>query len=105
VKKSSSKQANEYIKQEHHVPERTCIACRTTGSKRELVRIVRTKEGVVIDPTSKKSGRGAYLCPLYECWELGLKGNKLEHSLHTKLETAERKTLVEYANSLPRKGN
>ena len=85
------------------MPERTCIACRTTGNKRELVRIVRTKEGVEIDPTSKKSGRGAYLCPLYECWEAGIKGNKLEHALHTRLEAGERKTLEEYGKTLPGK--
>jgi len=44
------------------VPMRKCIATGEMKPKKELVRIVRTKEGdVSIDPTGKKSGRGAYL--------------------------------------------
>jgi len=86
-----------------HKPERTCIACRSTGGKRDLIRIVRTGEGVQIDLSSKKSGRGAYLCPVYECWEAGIKGNKIEHSLHTKLADSERKTLADYGKTLPKR--
>ena len=44
------------------VPLRKCIATQEMKSKRELVRIVRSKEGEVsIDLSGKKSGRGAYL--------------------------------------------
>lgn len=44
------------------VPLRKCVATQEMKSKRELVRIVRSKEGEVsIDLTGKKSGRGAYL--------------------------------------------
>jgi uncharacterized protein len=103
VKTSSNKQVNEEANKTHHVPERTCIACRTTGNKRALIRIVRTEKGVEIDLTSKKSGRGAYLCPLHECWEACIKGNKLEHALRVKLEASERKTLEEYGKTLPGK--
>jgi uncharacterized protein len=103
VKTNSEKQDNREADKTRHVPERTCVACRSTGNKRALVRIVRTKEGVELDPTSKKSGRGAYLCPLYECWEAGIKGNRLEHALHTRLEPGERKALEEYGKTLPRK--
>jgi uncharacterized protein len=57
-----------------HVPQRTCIACRQTGAKRELVRVVRTPDGsVTIDPTGKLSGRGAYLCTSPACWQSALK--------------------------------
>ena len=46
-----------------HIPQRTCVACRQTGAKRQLVRVVRAPDGsVTIDPTGKRSGRGAYLC-------------------------------------------
>lgn len=69
-----------------HVPQRTCIACRQTGDKRGLVRIVRTPEGgVQIDPTGKRSGRGAYLCHTSECWQAGLKRGLLQRAL--KIET------------------
>ena len=44
-----------------HVPQRTCIACRTAAPKRSFVRVVRLPSGeVVIDQTGKKSGRGVY---------------------------------------------
>ena len=86
-----------------HLPERTCVACREKDQKRGLIRIIRSAEGVEIDLKGKKSGRGAYLCPFYECWEQGLKGNRLEHSLHTVLKQPERLALAEYGKSLPRR--
>jgi len=73
------------------VPQRTCVACRQVDDKRGLVRLVRTAAGAVeVDPTGKKAGRGAYLCPLAECWETGITGGKLEHALKVTL-TRERK--------------
>jgi len=86
-----------------HVPLRTCIACRETKGKRELVRLVNYQGEVQIDPRGKKSGRGAYLCPYRECWEVGLKGNRLEHALRTKLTLENRQMLVEYGKNLPSK--
>ncbi len=63
-------------------PQRTCIACRETRAKHELVRIVRDVSGaVVVDGTGKLSGRGAYLCADEKCWERGIRGNYLEHRL------------------------
>ena len=56
--------------QNKKVPKRTCVACRESGDKRELLRIVRTPEGEVkIDPTGKQNGRGAYVCKNKECFE------------------------------------
>jgi predicted RNA-binding protein YlxR (DUF448 family) len=50
--------------------------------KRELVRIVRTPEGeVLVDPTGKKSGRGAYVCPDEGCLEKAVKARRLEKAL------------------------
>ena len=67
------------------VPIRTCVACRTTGGKRTLVRVVRLPDGagVALDPTGKRSGRGAYVCPTTACVALALKQKKLERSLKT----------------------
>ena len=85
-----------------HVPQRTCIACRQVGGKRGLVRLVRTSEGTVeVDPTGKKAGRGAYLHPLRSCWEIGLKGSRIEQALRVKLTPADRLALQAYAQSLP----
>ena len=57
-----------------HVPQRTCIGCRTVLSKRELIRIVRTDRGVFVDPTGKAAGRGAYVHAIRSCWEQAIKG-------------------------------
>jgi uncharacterized protein len=59
-----------------HVPQRTCIVCRQTSAKRQLVRVVRTPDGsVTVDPTGKLSGRGAYLCDSPACWHAALKNH------------------------------
>ena len=64
-----------------HIPIRTCVACRTTDSKRTLLRLVRLPEGVIqYDPKGKLAGRGAYLCARIECCQLAKKQKKLERS-------------------------
>jgi predicted RNA-binding protein YlxR (DUF448 family) len=88
-----------------HIPQRTCVACRRTTAKRELVRIVRTPEGTVeVDPTGKTSGRGAYLCKGRQCWQLALKKDRLDYALKAKLTPQEKQALLEYAGSLPAAG-
>ncbi len=57
-----------------HVPQRTCVGCRTVLPKRELIRLVRTPDGVMVDPTGKLAGRGVYLHNRRSCWERGLAG-------------------------------
>src|SRR5512138_1083100 len=83
-----------------HVPQRTCVGCREVLPKRKLVRLVRTADGVQIDPTGKLAGRGAYLHDRLECWERGLKG-ALAHALKVSLTEAERARLEEFMNTLP----
>jgi predicted RNA-binding protein YlxR (DUF448 family) len=64
------------------VPQRMCVGCREMKNKRDLIRIVRTPEGSIeLDPTGKKAGRGAYLCPKDECLELAVKGKRLQKAL------------------------
>ncbi|MDI3281344.1 MAG: YlxR family protein [Bacillota bacterium] len=68
------------------VPQRTCLGCRSVRPKKELIRIVRTPEGsVVVDPTGKRSGRGAYLCPSPDCLERARKGKTLEKALEQEI--------------------
>ena len=83
-----------------HVPQRTCVGCREVLPKRRMIRIVRTAEGVQVDPTSKLAGRGAYLHDRRECWERGLKG-ALANALKATLTTDERAKLEEFMNTLP----
>jgi predicted RNA-binding protein YlxR (DUF448 family) len=85
-----------------HVPQRTCVACRQTNAKRQLVRVVRAPDGsVTIDPSGRRSGRGAYLCSTSECWDAGLKRGVLSRAL--KLETIPQESLqqlTDYAQQL-----
>ena len=47
---------------EKKIPMRTCIACRTSKPKRELIRVVKFNEEIKLDKTGKLNGRGAYVC-------------------------------------------
>ena len=40
---------------------RTCVVTREKHQKKELIRVVRTIDGVIVDSTGKVNGRGAYL--------------------------------------------
>jgi predicted RNA-binding protein YlxR (DUF448 family) len=68
-------------------------------AKRSLIRIVRSPQGVQVDPTGKMAGRGAYLHDLRPCWEKGLKG-ALGHALKTELTDEERGRLAAFAETL-----
>lgn len=83
-----------------HIPQRTCVGCRVVLAKRQMLRIVRTAEGVQVDPTGKLAGRGAYLHDKRSCWERGLKGT-LAHALKTELSNDDRVRLEEFMNTLP----
>jgi predicted RNA-binding protein YlxR (DUF448 family) len=85
-----------------HVPQRTCIGCRTVKPKRQLIRVVRLEDGVVeVDPTGKKSGRGTYLCKQRSCWEAALRKERLDRALKTKIAAEYREGLASYAETLP----
>ncbi len=85
-----------------HVPLRTCVACRTTEAKRALIRLVRVAEGeVVVDPTGKLNGRGAYLCPQQSCWQKAFKTGALARALKTTLNAESLSALQAYAQQLP----
>lgn len=68
--------------------------------KRSMIRIVRVSEGVEIDSTGKKAGRGAYLHDRRSCWERGLKG-ALANALKVELTAADSERLLAYMSSLP----
>lgn len=82
-----------------HVPQRTCVGCREILAKRALVRVVRTPQGLQVDPTGKLPGRGAYLHDRRSCWERGLKGS-LAHALKTELSDQDREILMAFMENL-----
>lgn len=52
---------------EKKIPMRMCVVCRVQKPKKELIRIVKTENGIVVDPSGKLNGRGAYICGEPEC--------------------------------------
>lgn len=63
------------------IPMRMCLGCGEMKPKRELIRVVKSKEGEIsLDLTGKKSGRGAYICKSVECFEKARKARKFERS-------------------------
>lgn len=64
------------------IPLRMCVGCGELRSKKDMVRVVRTPAGeILLDPTGKKSGRGAYIDPNRDCLVKAVKGKKLERAL------------------------
>ena len=50
------------IMKERKIPMRTCVVTKEKLPKKELIRIVRNKEGeVFVDDTGKQNGKGVYL--------------------------------------------
>lgn len=63
------------------IPMRQCIGCGEMKAKRELLRILRTEdEGIILDTTGRKNGRGAYICPNAECLKRARRSKGLERS-------------------------
>lgn len=74
-----------------HVPERTCVICRQKAAKRSLIRLVRTADqGIQVDLSGKRNGRGAYLCHQPACWQRAWQGDALAKALRTTLSDADR---------------
>lgn len=83
-----------------HIPQRTCVGCRTVGDKLGLIRVVRTPDGVFPDDTGKLPGRGAYLHANQVCWQRGLQG-ALANALRVELNESDRQRLMAFAQDLP----
>ena len=68
------------------LPQRTCMGCNSKKDKKDLIRIVKNKEGVIsIDKTGKANGRGAYICDDISCLEKAIKSKRLERTFETKI--------------------
>jgi predicted RNA-binding protein YlxR (DUF448 family) len=64
------------------IPQRRCVGCGESFPKKELIRVVRDKEGAVsLDFVGKKAGRGAYLCKNVACFKKAQKAKRLENNL------------------------
>jgi predicted RNA-binding protein YlxR (DUF448 family) len=67
------------------IPMRMCVACREMRAKKDLMRVVRTETGLVLDRSGKLNGRGAYLCRDAACLSKAIKTRALERALEAPL--------------------
>lgn len=68
------------------IPQRTCIGCKTKKDKKDLVRIVKDKDGnIFIDKTGKANGRGAYICDDITCLEKSIKSKSIQRNFETEI--------------------
>ena len=69
-----------------NILQRSCIGCGTKNDKKELVRIVKSKnDEIIIDNTGKLPGRGAYICCNPTCLDKIIKSKRLEYAFNTKV--------------------
>ncbi|MCL2696825.1 MAG: YlxR family protein [Oscillospiraceae bacterium] len=81
---------------ERKIPIRKCVGCAEHSGKRELIRVVRSKDGEVsLDFTGKKSGRGAYICKDAQCLIKAHKKKSLERGLKCEIPAEVYKKLEE----------
>ena len=68
------------------IPLRKCVATGEMYPKKEMIRIVRSKEGeVAVDLTGKKPGRGAYVSKTKQALEIAKKRKVLDNQLEAKI--------------------
>ena len=68
---------------------RMCIACREMKDKRELLRIVKDKEGnIFVDESGRQNGRGAYVCKSKDCIDKLQKQKLLNKTFKTNIDDA-----------------
>ena len=80
------------------IPERMCVACRQMKPKTELLRIVNTLDGAVVDGTGKLNGRGVYLCKCKDCVNKALKSKAFvkQHGFSLESVRSELEKIVEH---------
>ena len=69
------------------IPTRRCVGCGEHFPKKDLIRVVRSPEGVFsLDLTGRAAGRGAYLCKSADCLQKAKKTKRLEAAFSSKIE-------------------
>lgn len=77
-------------------PLRMCLGCKEQKEKRDLIRVVKTKEDTFsLDPTGRMNGRGAYICNDSECLKKAVKNKGLERSFKMQIPVTIYNSLLE----------
>ncbi len=84
------------------IPMRQCLGCNEHRPKQELIRVVRSPEGEIsLDPTGKKSGRGAYICRASGCLKKVRKIGRLSKNLSCEIPAEVYDRLEAQLSALP----
>jgi len=68
------------------IPQRLCTGCGEMKPKKDLVRVVKPKEGDIdIDLTGRANGRGAYICRRLSCLQAARKARRFERAFSCKI--------------------
>lgn len=79
-----------------------CVSCHTMKNKKDLIRIVVSKDGETsLDSTGKKSGRGAYVCRNRRCLENAIKEHKIERGLRAQTDQSITTQLLAEMEAMP----
>ncbi len=70
---------------EKHIPQRMCVVCRERKEKKDLIKVVKTSDGFVVDGDEKTFGRGAYVCRKEDCIVVAVKKHAFDRSFKQKL--------------------
>lgn len=82
-----------------------CVGCFEMKEKRQLIRVVKTAEGEIsLDPTGKKSGRGAYICENPDCLKKAQKGGKLDRAFSCKVSPEIYESLEKQLETIKKRG-
>ena len=85
------------------IPMRKCVGCQEMKGKKEMIRILRTEqEGIILDATGRKNGRGAYICRSGECLEKAIKNRGVERSLKMSIPQEVYDSCLLYTSPSPR---
>ena len=83
------------------VPQRTCVVCRQKQNKRSLLRLVMDGDQLMVDPSGKRNGRGAYVCQSANCRQQAVDTMVLNQALRVSLTTQQRASLHEQFQRYP----
>ncbi len=86
------------------VPIRQCIGCQEMKEKPSMIRVIKTQDDqILLDPTGKANGRGAYLCNNRTCLEKVCKSRGLDRAFKMKVPADVYTALMEAFDKLEAK--
>ncbi len=79
---------------------RTCVGCRQSGSRADLLRIVHTQNTLSFDLDKSKPGRGCWIHPKNSCFSAAITGNSIPRALRVKVNVQVQENLREQAEKM-----